>query len=178
MAIQQQTEKFYGGIAKRVWVLVQETSAITLKFSELEFIQKRFNSIRNYREFCGDYPVEVLQITSGKLPRITSFKEGDVCLIIGCGRFLDKASYEFAGKCFLHSIPVFFIRENSLDYDSRVNDSTLWKYNVITTKLGSTKKHYQPPAQYFMQIPKKEHLILTRHSEQFYALLPAMVPVR
>lgn len=176
MAINQ-TTNFYGGIAKRVLVLYQANCATTYNFSTLEFIEKRFNTVRNYREFEQDSPVQIMQTTSDTLPRINSLKEGDVCLIIGTGRFIDKASYIFASKCFSYGIPVYFIRANSLDYDSRVNDSPLWKSNVLTQKIGKEKKHYQAPKQYFMEIPSLNDFIVTKTSPSLYALFPAMVPV-
>jgi len=177
MAINQ-TAKFYGGVAKRVLVLFQKDCATTYNYSYLEFIQNRFNTVRNYREFDQGSPVEIMQTTSDKLPRMKSLREGDVCLIIGVGRFIDKASYNFASKCFSHGIPVFFIRANSREYDYRVSDSMLWKSNILTQKYGNYEAHFQAPQQYFMEIPSLDDFIVTKTSPKLYALFPAMVPVR
>ncbi len=172
----QATLKFHGAPAKRVVIVFQENGLKCFGHSEHEFVRLWFNRTRNYREFTQESPVEILERTSSNLPRITSFKEGDACLLIGSGRFIDKASYNFAVKCIEHDIPVYFIRSNTLDADPRANHS-IWRYCSLTVKTATGKKHYGAPAKYFMEIPRKEDFICSGFSNEFYALLPGMVPM-
>ena len=172
----QATLNFHGAPAKRVIVLKQEQGLSTLSHSDSEFIRTSFNRVRNYKEFLSDSTVEILEKTSGNLPRISNLKEGDAILLMGSGRFLDKQSYNFAIKCIEHDIPVYFIRSNSLDADPRVNHS-IWRYCSLTVKTATGKKHYGAPAKYFMEIPRKEDFIRSGFSDEFYALLPGMVPM-
>ena len=106
MVMQQQKVKFYGGIVKRVFIVYQKDGVTTFNESRLAFVRKKFNSVRNYREFASSPVVETIEVTSDKLPRINTLKEGDACLLVGSGRLIDKASYEFASKCYEHGIPV------------------------------------------------------------------------
>ena len=172
----QVTLTFNGAPAKRVIVIHQESGFKEIRMSDREFIRTRFNRVRNYREFMQDYPVEIVEKSSGNLPRISNLKEGDACLILGCGRFIDKQSYNFAIKCIEHGIPVYFIRSNSLDADPRANHS-IWRYCNLTVKTATGKKHYGAPAQYFMEIPRKEDFIRSGFSDEYYALFPGMVPM-
>ena len=172
----QATLTFHGAPVKRVIVLKQATSLCPLSTSENRFIRTCFNRVRNYREYLIDSTVEVLEQTSNNPPQVSNLKEGDAILLMGCGRFLDKQSYNFAIKCIEHNIPVYFIRSNSMDADSRVNHS-IWRHCSLTVKTANGKKHYGAPAKYFMEIPRKEDFICSGFSDEFYALLPGMVPM-
>ena len=171
----QATLTFHGAPAKRVFLIFQENGANGYKHSDYEFVRTHFNRVRNYREFMSNSDVEILERTSGNLPRIPYLKEGDAILLIGCGRFIDKQSYIFALKCIEHDIPVYFLRSNTLDADPRANHS-IWRYCSLTVKTATGKKHYGPPAKYFMEIPRKEDFIRSGFSDDFYALFPGMVP--
>ena len=170
------TLNFHGAAAKRVIVIKQEKGLCTLSHTDREFIRTRFNRVRNYREFTTESPVEILEKTSGNLPRVTNLQEGDAILIIGCGRLIDKQTYAYAVKCIEHDIPVYFIRSNSLDADSRTTHS-IWRYCSLTVKTATGKKHYGAPNKYFMEIPRAEDFIRSGFSDEFYALLPGMVPM-
>lgn len=172
----QATLTFHGAPAKRVIIVSQELSPKSFRHSDYEFVQKGFNRVRNYREFTQETPVEILEKTSGNLPRMSSLKEGDAILLVGSGRFIDKQSYNFAIKCIEHDIPVYFIRSNSLDADPRATHS-IWKYTSLTVKTATGKKHYGAPAKFFMEIPRKEDFICSGFSNEFYALFPGMVPM-
>ena len=172
----QATLTFHGAPAKRVIVIHQGCGFKEIRMSDREFIHQRFNRVRNYREFMSDSPVEIVEKSSGNLPRISNLKDGDAILLLGSGRFLDKQSYNFAIKCIEHDIPVYFIRSNSLDADPRANHS-IWRYCSLTVKTATGKKHYGAPAKYFMEIPRKEDFIRSEFSDEFYALLPGMVPM-
>lgn len=176
MATNNATLNFHGAAAKRVIVISQEKGLCNLSHSDREFVRTSFNRVRNYREFMSDSTVEIVEKTSGNPPRITSLKEGDAILLMGSGRFLDKQSYNYALKCIEHDIPVYFIRSNSLDADNRVNHS-IWRYCNLTVKTATGKKFYGAPAKYFMEIPRKEDFIRSGFSDEFYALLPGMVPM-
>ncbi len=172
-----QTITFHGAPAKRVLMVFQEAAIPCYSRSDYEFVRTRFNRVRNYREFTQDYPVEIKEARSNELPRISSLKEGDACLLIGSGRLIDKKSYDFAVKCIERDIPVYFIRSNSLDYDARATDS-IWRYTSLTVKTATGNKHYGVPDKYFMEIPRVSDLIISKFSDEFYALLPGMVPLR
>ncbi len=172
----QATLTFHGAPAKRVHVIFQEHGVTTFTHHDREWIKSSFNRVRNYREFTQDFPVEVVERTSAHLPRISSLREGDACLIMGCGRLIDKQTYNFAIKCIENDIPVYFIRSNSLDADPRSTHS-IWKYCSLTVKMATGKKHYGAPAKYFMEIPRTQDFYRAAFSEDFYALLPGMVPM-
>ena len=167
--------KFCGTPAKRVLIVFQENSVKNYTNSDYEFIRQSFNRVRNYREFTVDYMPDILEATSGKLPSISSMNEGDACLLVGCGRLIDENSYRFAERCIMRGIPVYFVRLNTLDFDSRATDS-IWKTTSLTVKTSTGKKFYAPPAKYFMEIPRVSDFIRLNRSDDFYALLPAMVP--
>lgn len=174
---QQNNVNFYGGIAKRVIVISPKEVQTPLNYSNYDFIKTRFNSVRNYKEFKGSYPVQIIDTSICPLPDVDSLSVGDVCLIIGQGRVIDKECYDFALKCFSAKIPVYFIRLSSRDYDSRVSNEMVWKSNIIVENVNDTKKIYQATGRYFMEIPSKKDLILVKTSDNLYALLPGMVPV-
>lgn len=176
MATNNVTLTFHGAPAKRVIVIHQEGGFKEIRMSDREFIHKNFNRVRNYREFTQEHPVEIVERSSDNLPRIYNLKEDDAILFMGTGRFLDKQSYMFALKCIEHGIPVYFIRSNTLDADPRATH-VIWKYCSLTVKTATGKKHYGAPARYFMEIPRKEDFILSGFSNEFYALLPGMVPM-
>ena len=166
--------KFYGDPAKRVIVILPKDCGDNYKDSDLNFIVQKFNALRNFKNFLGNSPVFLKKTTSDKLPRISSFAEGDVCLLIGNGRFIDKATFGFAEKCFEANIPVYFIRSTSLESDPRVKRSSIWQCNLLTIKSGKFIKHRVPPERYFMEIPSIEDFVVEKYSNQLYALFPAM----
>jgi len=177
MAIQKQTAEFYGGVINRVFAIYPKNHAEYSDYSTLEFVKNRFNTVRNYREFSNNQPVEIREFKSDSAPRINTFKEGDVCLLFGYGRFLDKETYNFAKKCFSHRIPVFFIRANTLETDDRAVKNPIWKVNSLITQTATEKICHQPPDKYFMQIPFFSDLLVMECNDDLYALLPGMVPI-
>lgn len=175
MANQQETTKFYGGIVKRVLILYPKSTVYRPNYSRLLFIRDDFNSKRNYREFSGKYPVEILEASSCSLPNINDFQEGDACLLIGSGRYIDKRQFEFAKKCFANNIPVFFIRKNSADYDVRTTDP-IWRSNSVVINLENNRKCHLAPENYFMQIPSAADFLFSGWNNDLYMMFPAMVP--
>ena len=174
--VQKCPTKFYGGIAKRVLIITPKESNAHIADSHYDFIKNKFNSVRNYREFKGAYPVKAWHKSSDNLPDVYSLLQGDVCLILGYGRFIDKDCYEYMKSCFEANVPVFFIRSSSLIYDDRADDNIIWKSNVLVENINGTKKFYQSSGCYFMEIPSIKDLIPIKSSDTLYALLPAMVP--
>lgn len=172
----QATLTFHGAPAKRVHIIFQEHGINTFTNHDREWVKNSFNRVRNYREFTQDVPVEIIERTSGHLPLVSSLREDDACLIMGCGRLIDRKTYNFAINCIAHDIPVYFIRSNSLDYDPRSTHS-IWRYTSLTVKMANGKKTYGAPAKYFMEIPRKEDFYRSEFSDDFYALLPGMVPM-
>lgn len=176
MATSNETLKFHGEAAKRVIIISQEKSLCNLSYADREFIRTSFNRLRNYREFKTNRTVEIVEKTSADAPLIARLKDGDAILISGCGRVIDKATYDFAITCIENDIPVYFIRSNSLDTDNRVNHS-IWRYCSLTVKIANEKRDFGAPPKYFMEIPRKEDFIISGFSNEFYALLPGMVPM-
>jgi len=175
-ANQTQNNLFYGGVIKRVFVISPKNQDFACSPNTLELIRTKFNTVRNYKEFCHQQCVEIIQRDSSSLPRINSFREGDACLFIGNGRFIDKAGYEFMKKCFMNNILVYFIRSNSLDCDPRVNGKHIWRVPSLIIKTSTEVITHCAPAMYFMQIPSFGDIILLQNSNEYYALLPGMVP--
>lgn len=175
--LNQHDVKFHGGMIKRVFVIYHSNGYSSPNQSTLEFIKENFNLTRNYREFSTNEPVKVLTYTSDALPRITTLKEGDACLLIGCGRLIDKESLGFAEKCFNRNIPVFFIRSNSIDVDSRRENIQIWRSTPLVTHTVDGTRYVKAPEKYFMEIPDISHIIPLKDNNDFYALLPAMVPI-
>ena len=172
-----QTEiKFYGEPAERVIIVYQKDGMKIFNDYEKDFIKMKFNTARNYREFTQATPVTLVEAASDKLPYPTSLKSGDAILLIGDGRFIDEASYNFAISCIDRQIPVYFIRSNVLEFDARVKDE-LWKHTSMTVKMANGDKHFVAPKRYFMEIPRKKDFILSKFGEKYFALLPGMVPL-
>lgn len=169
--------KFHGDLVDRVFVVFPENSCIDFTRGDFNFITHKFNSLRNFRTFFYNHKVEVIEVRDGKFPNISTLREGDACLLLGSGRVIDKREFNFAKKCFEHDIPVFFIRTNSLYCDPRLSDP-IWKTTTLIVQVGDKNRIFMAPDKYFMEIPTLNDLIqINQHSDDFYAMLPGMVPV-
>lgn len=171
--------KMYGDVIRKVYVVINNNMKDFITPKTIEFIENKFNSLRNYREFETEVPVKVKVITSEELvKKKPNFKTEEACLFIGSGRIMDKKSYLFAKECLNGDVPIYFIRSNSLSHctGSVLSGGTnIWSTNILAVNTNNKTKTHMAPEKYFMQIPEEDDLILAaKQSDDNYALFPAM----